>query len=73
MTSITRAVIRATGVFLRSDEIVVELQKGVIVARLKGKRTERYLIGYQDLFETLRWRAAKAAAKEKAEQKRGRK
>lgn len=72
MTCINRPVVRETGCFIRANQIVVELQKGLLIARLKGKRSERYAITYADLFEILRWRAAKAAAIEKRLEKRKR-
>jgi len=69
VTSLTRSVVRRTGVHHRTDEIVVELQKGFLVARLKGLPSSRHAIGYADLYEMLAWRDARAAANEKAIEK----
>ena len=60
--SLSHPVVRSTNVFVKTDEIIVELQRGLVVARLKGRPSEKYSIGYADLFETLRQRWAKSAA-----------
>lgn len=69
MTNITRAVVRSTGVFQRGEEIVVELQRGFLVARLKGRPSSRHAIAYAELYDVLAWRDARSAAGEKAKAK----
>ena len=62
IANLARPVVRATGVFIKTDEIIVELQRGILVARLRARPSEKFSIGYQDLFETLRQRWGKANA-----------
>ncbi len=71
MTAILRPIVRATGLFQRGEEIVVELQRGFLVARLKGRPSSRHAIGYGELYEVLAWRDARAAAAEKVKVKKG--
>lgn len=65
MTKLTKPVIRATNRFHRAEEIIVELQPGFLVVRLKGKRSSRHVIDYDGLYEKLAWYDARQAAAEK--------
>lgn len=55
MTRLSKSVTRATNRFIRGDEIVIELQNGFLVARLKGKPSSKHTIDYQGLYERLAW------------------
>lgn len=70
MTKLSKPVTRATNRFHRAEEIVVELQPGFLVVRLKGKRSSKHVIDYVSLYEKLAWDDARQAAAENAKAKR---
>ena len=57
MTKSDRPLIRATGIFHKAEEIIVELQPTAVVVRLKGLPSSRHEISYAELYKTLEARA----------------